>query len=143
MADATYISTAEGTVYLATIQDVRSRRVVVHVVRQDVELMVRALHMAVQTRHPAQIIQHSDHGSQHAPRKFRQAYVATNVRLSMGSSGDCYDNAMVERLFTTFETKLIYRQFRQRFRTRAVASQEFLATWKGATAISNTICPSN
>ena len=66
VADATYIPTLEGTIYLAAIQDVFSRRVVGWTMsaRQDAELMVRALQMAVRSRHPTEVIHHSDHGSQ-------------------------------------------------------------------------------
>ena len=81
--------------------------------------MVRALQMAVRSRRPADVIHHSDHGSQYTSQKFRQACATANVKLSMGSIGDCYDNAMAESLFATLETELIDRQPRRRFRTRA------------------------
>ena len=133
VADATYVPTAEGTVYLAVIQDVFSRRVVGWAMsaRQDAELMVRALQMAVRTRRPAAVIHHSDHGSQYASHQFRKACAEANVKLSMGSVGDCYDNAMAESLFATLETELIDRQPRQRFRTRAEASREVFAYLEG------------
>ena len=133
VADATDIPTSEGTLYLAAIQDVFSRRVVGWSMsaRQDAELMVRALQMAVQTRRPAHVIHHSDHGSQYMSLKFRQACAAANVKLSMGSVGDCYDNAMAESLFATLETELIDRQPRQRFRTRAEASREVFSYLEG------------
>ena len=72
--------------------------------------MVRALQMAVRSRRPADVIHHSDHGSQYTSQKFRQACAAANVKLSMGSVGDGYDNAMAESLFATLETELIDRQ---------------------------------
>ena len=107
VADATYLPTLEGTVYLAAIQDVFSRRVVGWSMsaKQDAELLVRAMQMAVRTRHPAQVIHHSDHGSQYTSQKFRQACTEANVKLSIGSVGDCYDNGMGESLFATLETE--------------------------------------
>ncbi|MYD46337.1 MAG: DDE-type integrase/transposase/recombinase [Gammaproteobacteria bacterium] len=64
VADATFIPTSEGTLYLAEIQDVFSHHVGwVVSPKQDAALMVRALQTAVRTRHPAQVIHHSDHGS--------------------------------------------------------------------------------
>ena len=54
-----------------------------------------------------------------------------NVKLSMGSVGDCYDNAMAESLFATLETELIDRQPRQRFRTRKEASREVFRYLEG------------
>lgn len=92
--------------------------------RQDAELTVRTLQMAVQSRHPAEVIDHTDHGSQDTSQKFRQTCAAVKMKLSMGSVGDCYDNAMAESLFATLETELIDRQPRRRFRTRAEASRE-------------------
>ena len=93
--------------------------------------MVRALQMTVRSRHPAEVIHHSDHGSQYTSQKFRQACAAANVKFSMGSVGDCYDHAMAARLFTTLETELINRQPRQRFRTRAEASREVFCYFEG------------
>ena len=126
VADATQVTTAEGTVSLAAIQDVLSRRVVGWSMsaKQDAELMVRALQMAVRTRRPAQVIHHSDHGSQYTSQKFRQACAESNVKLSMGSVGDCYDNAMAESLFATLETELIDRQQRRCVRTCAEVQGE-------------------
>ena len=133
VADATHVPTAEGTVSLAAIQDVFSRRVVGWSMsaKQDAELMVRALQMAVRSRRPAQVIHHSDHGSQYTSQKFRQACAEANVKLSMGSVGDCYDNAMAESLFATLETELIDRQPRQRFRSRVEASREIFCYLEG------------
>ena len=133
VADATYIPTLEGTMYLAAIQDVFSRRVVGWSMsaKQDAELMVRALQMAVRSRHPAQVIHHSDHGSQYTSQKFRQACAEANVKLSMGSVGDCYDNAMAESLFATLETELIDLQPRRRFRSRVEASREIFSYLEG------------
>ena len=99
--------------------------------RQDAELMVRALPMAIRTRRPKQVIHHSDHGSQYVSLKFRQAGAAANVKVSMGSVGDCYDNARAESLFATLETELIDRQPRHRFRTRAEASREVFSYLEG------------
>ena len=91
VADATYLPTAAGTLYWAMIQEVFSRRVVSwsRSARQDAELRVRALQMAVRTRRPAQVIHHSDHGSQYASHQFRKACAAANVKVSLGSVGDC------------------------------------------------------
>ena len=62
----------------------------------------------------------------------RRAFRAeSNVKLSMGSVGDCYDNAMAESLFATLETELIDRQPRQRFRSRVEASREIFCYLEG------------
>ena len=62
---------------------------------------------------------------------FAQACAAANVKVSMGSVGDCYDNAMAESLIATLNTELIGRQPRQCFRTLAEANQEVFSYLEG------------
>ena len=124
VADATYVPTAEGTLYLAVVQDVFSRRIVGWSMarRQPAELMIRALEMAVARRRPRRkVTHHSDHGSQYTSGPFREICERDNITISMGSVGDCYDNAMAESFFATLETELIDRQPRRRFASREQA----------------------
>ena len=123
VADATYVPTVEGTLYLATVQDVYSRRIVGWSMasRQSAELMISALRMALNDRRPATVIHHSDHGSQYTSKAFRKVCQAHDVQLSMGRVGDCYDNAMAESFFATLECELIDRQPSGRFATRGEA----------------------
>lgn len=93
VADATYVPTQEGTLYLAVIKDVFSRRIVgwSTSARQGSELMVRALQQAVSERNPQQgVIHHSDHGSQYTSTAFQAVCQAANITQSMSSVGDCY-----------------------------------------------------
>ena len=133
VADATYVPTVEGVLYLAIILDVFARRSVgwSMAARQGSELMVRALQITLTRRQPNQVVQHSDHGSQYTSKHFLEECQRANVKVSMGSAGDCYDNAMAESLFATLETELIDRQPRQRFRTRAEASREVFCYLEG------------
>ena len=87
--------------------------------------------MTVRTHHPTQVIHHSDHNSQYASQKFRHICAAANVKVSMGSVGDCYDNAMAESLFATLETESIDRQPRQRFRPRTEANRGVFSYLEG------------
>ena len=124
VADSTYIPTVEGTLYLAVIQDVFSRRIVGWSMdsRQRVDLMIRALKMAVAQRQPkGTVTHHSDHGSQYTSSRFREVCKDAKVEISMGSVGDCYDNAMAESFFATLETELIDRQPGRRFTDRQEA----------------------
>lgn len=124
VADATYVPTQEGTLYLAIIKDAFSRRIVgwSTSARQSSELMVLALQKAVAERNPQQgVIHHSDHGSQYTSKVFQAVCQAANITLSMGAVGDCYDNAMAESFFATLEKELIHQQRRRRFTTRAEA----------------------
>lgn len=124
VAYATYVPTVEGTLYLAMVQDVFSRRIVGWSMasRQKEDLMIRALEMAVERRRPrSRVTHHSDHGSQYTSGNFEKVCEDANVTISMGSVGDCYDNAMAESFFATLETELIDRQPGSRFADRAQA----------------------
>jgi putative transposase len=114
IADITYVPTRyEGFLYLAVILDVFSRRVVGWAMAEHLraELVIRALEMAVWNRRPgAGVIHHSDHGCQYASLRFGERCQAVGIRCSMGSVGDCYDNAMAESFFATLECELLARQ---------------------------------
>jgi putative transposase len=114
IADITYVPTQwEGFLYLAVILDVFSRRVVGWSMAEHLrtELVVGALEMAVWNRRPCEgVIHHSDHGCQYTSLLFGQRCQAVGIRCSMGSLGDCYDNAMAESFFATLECELLARQ---------------------------------
>ena len=75
------------------------------------EVVVGALEMAVWNRQPgAGVIHHSDHGRQYTSLLFGERCQAVGIRCSMGSVGDCYDNAMAESFFATVECELLARQ---------------------------------
>lgn len=83
------------------------------------ELVVGALEMAVWNRRPGKgVIHHSDQGSQYTSLAFGQRCQATRIIPSMGSAGDCYDNAITEAFFATLECELLHRR---RFRTHTEA----------------------
>jgi putative transposase len=121
IADITYVPTWEGFLYLAVVLDVFSRRVVGWSMADHLrtELVVGALEMAVWNRRPGEgLIHHSDHGCQYTSLAFGQRCQAVGIRCSMGSVGDCYDNAMAESFFATLECELLAGQA---FRTHAQA----------------------
>jgi putative transposase len=74
------------------------------------ELVLAALNMALQHRRPASVIHHSDHGSQYTAQVFQERCRRAGVRSSMGSVGDCYDNALAESFFATLECDLLARR---------------------------------
>jgi len=121
VADITAVPTAEDFLYLAVILDVFSRRVVGWSMADHLraELVVGALEMAVWTRHPrVGVIHHSDHGCQYTSLLFGHQCEAAGIRCSMGSVGDCYDNAMAESFFATLECEVLAGRT---FRTHAEA----------------------
>ena len=124
--DITYIATAEGWLYLATVIDLYSRRVVGWAVgpRMTKDLVIRAFRQALQHGDPQPgLIFHSDRGSQYASYAFQDLLRGHNVRQSMSKKGDCYDNACAESFFATLKKELIHRC---RFQTRAEASLKTL-----------------
>lgn len=112
VADMTYIPTWAGFLYLAVVTDVCSRKVVgwAFGTRMTADLVITALNMALLTRKPTSVIHHSDQGSQYTSVAFGQRCKQMNVRPSMGTVGDAYDNAMAESFFATLECELIDRQ---------------------------------
>ena len=112
MADSTYLPTQQGCLFLAVVLDACSRRIVGWSMATHLraELVVVALAMALQHRRPAAgVLHHSDHGSHYTAQAFQDRCRRAGVRSSMGSVGDCYDNAMAESFFATLECALLAR----------------------------------
>lgn len=131
VADITYIGTWAGFLYLAVVVDAFSRRVVGWAMATHLrtELVVDALNMAIWRRRPESVIHHSDQGSQYTSIEFGKRCHKAGVSLSMGSPGDCYDNALCESFFATLECELLQRSS---FRTPAEARRavfEFVEGW--------------
>jgi putative transposase len=98
IADITYLRTWEGWLYLAAVQDASSRRIVGWSMANHMrhELVVDALQMAVSRRRPAPgLIHHSDQGGQYVSLGFGQECVKDGISRSMGSTGVCWDKALV------------------------------------------------
>ena len=117
-SDIKYVSTWEGTLYLASVIDCFSRKVVGWSMRADMqaELVVDALEMAIERRQPAgELVHHSDQGSQYVALIFGQKLRKAGIAQSMGSKGDCYDNAVCESFHATLEKELLRsRSFKTR-----------------------------
>ncbi len=131
VGDITYIPTRAGFLYLAVVVDAWSRRVVGWSMATHLrtELVLEALNMALGQRRPREVIHHSDQGTQYTSIAFGQRCREAGVRPSMGSVGDCYDNAMCESFFATLECELLERR---RFQTQVEARMavfEFLEGW--------------
>ena len=112
VADITYVPTWQGFVYLAVVLDTFSRKVVGWSMQDRITsaLVVSALNMALHTRKPDMVIHHSDQGTQYTSTDFKKRCRQMGVRLSMGTVGDAYDNAMAESFFATLECELLDRR---------------------------------
>jgi len=90
--------------------------------RMTTQIVLDALSMAIEQRRPAAgVIHHSDQGCQYTSIEFGKRCRQAGVRPSMGSVGDCYDNAMCESFFATLECELLDRLH---FADRAAAELE-------------------
>jgi putative transposase len=131
VADITYIPTWAGFLYLAVVVDAWSRRVVGWSMASHLrtELVLEALNMALKQRRPEGVIHHSDQGTQYTSIAFGTRCRQAGVRPSMGSVGDCFDNAICESFFATLECELLDRR---RFKNQEEARRavfEFLEGW--------------
>jgi putative transposase len=111
-ADITYIRTWEGWLYLASVMDCYSRRIVGWAIADHLraELVIDALEMAVQRRRPdTGLVHHSDQGSQYTSLVFTRRCRSVGIDVSMGSRGDCFDNAVLESFHASLKKDVIHR----------------------------------
>ena len=119
--DITYIATEEGWLYLATVIDLFSRKIVGWSMdsRMKTELVNNALLMAVWQRKPPKgLIWHTDRGSQYCSDSHTKLTKQHGIIQSMSRKGNCWDNAVAESFFSTIKTELI---FQHKFKTREEA----------------------
>jgi len=110
--DISYVWTAEGWLYLAIVLDLYSRRIIGWATsdRLKKDLALMALKRAVAIRRPPRgVIHHSDRGSQYCSDAYRKLLTSHGFVLSMSGKGNCYDNAMVETMFKTLKSELVWR----------------------------------
>lgn len=127
--DITYLHTSEGWLYLATVIDLYSRRVIGWAAAEHMRtgLVADALTMAVATRggYVSGVVFHSDRGSQYTSAAFGELCGRHNIVQSMGATGVCWDNSVAESWFGTMKRELAHRR---RWATRADARRD-LARW--------------
>jgi putative transposase len=121
VSDITYVPTAEGWLYLASVMDLYSRKIVgFHMdERMTKELVIKALDRAyMQQGKPQGILHHSDRGSQYASHNYKARLKEYNMKGSMSRKGNCYDNACIESFHSVIKKELIYLE---KFETREQA----------------------
>ena len=104
--DVTYLPTREGWLYLAVLLDLYSRRVVGWAMseRNDEQLTLAALQMALDQRHPEPgLLHHTDRGSTYASSVYQDVLAQNAIICSMSRKGNCWDNAVSESFFSTLE----------------------------------------
>ena len=117
-SDITYISTHEGWLYLAVVIDLYSRRIVGWSMSRWMSrrIVLAALRMAIDARQPeGALIHHSDRSGQYTSDDFRKELAKNGIECSMSSTGNCYDNAVVESFFGVLKRERVNRV---RYKTR-------------------------
>jgi transposase InsO family protein len=130
--DITYIRTWEGWLYLATVIDLASRRVVGWAVADHLrtDLIAQALTDAVNRRRPAPgVVFHSDRGCQYTSTQYANLASDLGVTLSVGRKGQCWDNAVAESFFATVKTELIHRHTWPTRRAATAAIFDYIEGW--------------
>jgi len=123
VGDITCIYTKQGWLYLATVIDLYSRKIVGWSMDDNMKrpLVNNALLMALQHRNPSKgLIWHTDRGSQYASLEHRKLCSQYGVIQSMSRKGNCWDNAVAESFFHTLKTELVYQTT---YETKAQANQ--------------------
>jgi putative transposase len=131
VSDITYIETVEGWLYLASIMDLFSRKVVGWAMADHMEasLVEDALKMALQQRQPETgLLHHSDQGRQYTSDAYQSRLANAHCQISMSRAGNCYDNAAMESFFGTLKTECASQPFVTRTQART-AIFEFIEAW--------------
>ncbi len=112
-SDITYVKTAQGWLYVATVIDLFSRKVVGLAMSQRInkDLVLRALTQAIKRRKPPKgLIIHSDRGSQYTSKAYWKLASKYGLKISMSGKGCCYDNAVAESFFHTLKIAVVHGQ---------------------------------
>ena len=112
VCDVTYVSTAEGWLYLATVMDLASRRIVGWSMSDRIraDLVCNALKAAYWRRKPAPgLIVHSDRGSQYASDSYRRLVSDFAMTQSMSRKANCWDNSPMESFYESLKVERIYQ----------------------------------
>jgi putative transposase len=126
--DITYVATGEGWLYVASVLDLGSRRLLGYSMAEHMRtsLVTDALEMAASARggETAGVIFHGDRGSQYMSGDYHQLIVDLDMIQSVGRTGVCWDNAVAESFWSSLKREVVHRY---RFATRAEARRAIFA----------------
>jgi len=131
VADISYIPTQEGDLYLATVMDLYSRKIIGWAMADHLktELPLAALTMALEQRQPSSgLLHHSDRGSQYTSNLYQSVLHEYHCQTSMSRVGNCWDNAAMESFFGTLKSELTHHRH---YRTRAEAKSDIFLYIEG------------
>jgi len=142
VGDITYIRTNEGWLYLATVIDLFSRKIIGYNMsnRMTKDLVIGALQKALKSRgYPKGVVVHSDRGSQYASNEYKRILKQLGCIGSMSRKGDCWDNAVAESFFATLKKEYVYQTT---FNTRTEAQLgifDYIEAWYNKERIHSTL----
>ncbi len=125
MSDITYVWTNEGWLYVASIMDLYTRKIVGWKAnsRMTKELVIDALEQAYQREKPGEgVLHHSDRGNQYASKEYQAKLKGYKMIGSMSRKGNCYDNACIESFHSVIKRELIHLET---YKTRKRAKMSF------------------
>lgn len=140
--DITYLWTQQGWVYLAVVIDLYSRRVVGWSMdrRMTKSLVLRALMMAINLRKPPPgLIHHSDRGSQYASHAYQGLLKQHDMICSMSRKGNCWDNAPVERFFSSLKREWTGDRLYKTRQTAIADVREYVAVYYNSRRLHSTL----
>jgi putative transposase len=112
VGDITYVPTWQGWLFLATVIDCYSKKVVGYATGDNYKtpLIIAAIRHAQKNGEIIdQAIFHTDRGSNYTSAHFAEFLAANHIRHSVGRTGICYDNAMAESFFACLKNELVHR----------------------------------
>lgn len=142
MADITYVWTTEGWLYVASIMDLFTRKIVGWRAgsRMTKELVIEALKQAYEREKPeAGVLHHSDRGSQYASKEYQDKLKEYSMVGSMSRKGNCWDNACIESFHSVIKRELIHLE---KYSTRVHAQRdiwEYIELWYNRRRIHSSI----
>lgn len=142
MSDITYVWTAEGWLYVASIMDLFTRKIVGWKAdsRMTKELVIDALNQAYRRERPKPgVLHHSDRGSQYASKEYQDKLWDYGMISSMSRKGNCYDNACIESFHSVIKRELVHLE---KFKTRTLAKRqiwEYIELWYNRQRIHSSI----
>ena len=142
VGDITYVRTHEGWLYLATLIDLFSRRVIGWAVDDNMEtdLPLKALHMAVTSRNVLPgLVHHTDRGSQYRSGTYQAELTRHGMVCSMSRRAECWDNSVAESFFSRLKDDLIYRETWQTKSQARSAIVEYISCFYNAQRIHSSL----
>ena len=142
VTDITHVPTREGWLYVCTVEDLYSRRIVGWAMDSNINsrLVVDAVQRAIDRRQPEPgLIVHSDRGSQYCSEHFQNLLARRRLRCSMSRKGNCYDNAPMESFYRTLKVELVYWEDYQTREAAKASLIEFIVVFYNRRRLHSTL----